>query len=352
MKTLADLNAPQSPRKAAEPTAYRTSSPPGRAGSESAPPPTYDEPRRTKPSGIHRIGRASTPGTQAAIERNSRPSSAELAAANGADTGTFSPRESWFASTRAIAIVSVAAITTRWFVQSEWLCAAISVVPLGLLLWREQRAQWSLDAAALWLALAALDIMRPLEHATHGELRSALSLVVLGLVLMSLCWAYRGIQELSRRDPLTGLLNRRGFEELARIELKRAARYGRPITFALLDVDRFKEVNDQCGHAAGDRVLQLVAAELRALRHCDLAVRLGGDEFGLLMPETDTTGAELLVARLLQSIQERMDEAGWPVTLSVGISALPPRVARLDLLMEDADCRMYEAKAGAYAHAR
>jgi diguanylate cyclase (GGDEF)-like protein len=275
-------------------------------------------------------------------------------------SAAFSPRSRVFAPTNVAVITAVTALSARFLGQNEWLCALLWLTPLAFLFWRRQRGKWSLYAAMLWLGLAWLDLVHPVVAEVHGQVRGVLSLCVLGAIVLRLREVYRSMQELSRRDPLTGLLNRRGFEELGGVELQRAARYGRSIAFALLDVDRFKQINDHYGHATGDRVLQLVAAELRELRKSDVSVRLGGDEFGLLMPETDVAGAELLVARLRQRVRERMQEQGWPVTISVGIAATthasragrPTRAWRLDAMIAEADSRMYDAKSGAYRHAQ
>jgi diguanylate cyclase (GGDEF)-like protein len=168
-----------------------------------------------------------------------------------------------------------------------------------------------------------------------------LSLLILMLIMLQLRRVYVGLLELTRRDPLTGLLNRRGFEELAAIELERAGRYGRPVAFALVDLDRFKEVNDRFGHAQGDAVLQVVGEELARLRASDLAVRLGGDEFGLLMPETDEAAARTVVARLENRVRERVRSHGWGITLSVGVAATGYLTRSIAALMAEADRRMY-----------
>ena len=151
----------------------------------------------------------------------------------------------------------------------------------------------------------------------------------------------------SRRDPLTGLPNRRAFdEELAR-EVARAARTGAPLAVAVLDVDRFKAVNDGHGHAVGDAVLRAVAARARAVvRAGDLAARTGGEEFGLLLPGADLAGAVELAERVRAALAARPVEAAGRalvVTASLGCAALGPGESP-EALVARADARMYEAK--------
>jgi diguanylate cyclase (GGDEF)-like protein len=199
------------------------------------------------------------------------------------------------------------------------------------------------------LLIAFLDQLRPLDSARSFvvfgfEPNQVIPLVVIGWVLLRLRSAQKDLADLSRLDSLTGLLNRRGFESLAEKELGRAARYQRPIAFALIDLDHFKEINDRFGHAHGDEVLRAVASELANLRSFDLPVRLGGDEFGLLMPETDEAAAQRVVSRLAQRLRERLGNESPQISMSVGIatSSAPPRP--LADLMVEADRRMYSHK--------
>jgi diguanylate cyclase (GGDEF)-like protein len=103
----------------------------------------------------------------------------------------------------------------------------------------------------------------------------------------------------SHSDPLTGALNRRGFVAKAELEMRRAARHGRPLSMVVLDLDKFKSVNDQAGHAAGDYVLRSLSAQWMSLsRQTDIVGRLGGDEFAMLLPETDADEARTVMTRL------------------------------------------------------
>ena len=107
-----------------------------------------------------------------------------------------------------------------------------------------------------------------------------------------------------RHDALTGMLNRRAYEERLPVEIARASRYAWPLSLCLLDLDGFKKLNDALGHPAGDRALQQVAALLDESRLTDARFRIGGDEFAVLMPKTCCADAELAAARLCASIRQ------------------------------------------------
>ena len=139
-------------------------------------------------------------------------------------------------------------------------------------------------------------------------------------------------------DPLTGLANRRYFDERLQDELARAQRRERPLAVILLDVDDLKVVNDSNGHAAGDTVLRTVAALLRdQARGIDKAARLGGDEFALLLPETDDAGANKLLQRLL-------DGAAGEARFSAGVAIYPEDGRTAETLLHEADAALYRAK--------
>lgn len=139
-------------------------------------------------------------------------------------------------------------------------------------------------------------------------------------------------------DPLTGLANRRSFDERLQDELARAQRRERPLAVILLDVDDLKVVNDSNGHAAGDTVLRTVAALLRdQARGIDMAARLGGDEFALLLPETDDAGANKLLQRLL-------DGAAGEARFSAGVAIYPEDGRTAETLLHEADAALYRAK--------
>ncbi|MGB2710106.1 MAG: sensor domain-containing diguanylate cyclase [Conexibacter sp.] len=156
------------------------------------------------------------------------------------------------------------------------------------------------------------------------------------------------LQHLADHDPLTGLANRRRFEqELAR-HVAHARRYGAEGAVVVLDVDDFKTVNDTLGHAAGDRVIAQVAEALSGrLRTTDVLARLGGDEFAILLPKADRAGAETLARSLVETVRGRVraGEDERPVTISVGVVAFGD-LTELDAeaIVAAADVAMYEAK--------
>lgn len=153
-------------------------------------------------------------------------------------------------------------------------------------------------------------------------------------------------QELSRVDPLTTVLNRRGFYEALEKERVRTLRYQHPITIAYLDLDNFKKVNDSLGHAIGDELLIQVAATLRSnLRRSDVVGRLGGDEFALILPETNANGAKVALGKLRLSLLEAMRFQDFAITFSIGAATFLSPPNSLDILIRMADETMYAIKA-------
>ncbi len=151
----------------------------------------------------------------------------------------------------------------------------------------------------------------------------------------------------SRRDPLTGLPNRRAFDEDLAREVARAARTGEPLAVVMLDLDRFKAVNDGYGHAAGDAVLRALAARAQgAVRAGDVVARLGGEELGLLLPGADLARAAEVAERLRAALAALpVDAAGHAlaVTASLGCAVLAPGEPP-EALVARADARLYDAK--------
>ncbi|PYT72441.1 MAG: hypothetical protein DMG39_10035 [Acidobacteria bacterium] len=148
-------------------------------------------------------------------------------------------------------------------------------------------------------------------------------------------------------DPLTGLYNRRLFGESFEKELNRARRYTQPLSLVILDLHRFKEVNDKHGHPRGDEVLRATAATLKkALRTSDSAFRIGGDEFALLLPQTDSQQALALSRRVEAVFAEMLQPLQLEVAVSMdhGIAIFPQDAEQSDQLIRIADERLYRQK--------
>lgn len=159
----------------------------------------------------------------------------------------------------------------------------------------------------------------------------------------------RMLERLNRTDALTGLPNRRHWEEAVSNELARFLRTRRPAVVMLINVDNFKEVNDSHGHATGDVVLNRVADVLRAsTREIDTLARYGGDEFAVLLAETDVRGAREVAERVrTQFLDKRGEQARQErCTLSIGLAETDRVLVGVDDWVRRADAAMYRAKSG------
>ena len=156
------------------------------------------------------------------------------------------------------------------------------------------------------------------------------------------------LRKVALTDPLTGAFNRRMFEKLGAKEMSRANRQGQPFCFAMLDLDRFKQVNDDLGHDVGDAVLMHVAQLCQeTLRTEDSLFRLGGEEFGIILGNTDIDAATEVMEWLRRKVAAAMttvrDET-VSVTLSAGISVSDPADKTIDEIVRRADVALYQAK--------
>ena len=159
---------------------------------------------------------------------------------------------------------------------------------------------------------------------------------------------YEAIYELAVRDGLTGLFNRRKFQEEGEREFARALRHGRPLALLMFDIDRFKDVNDRYGHLRGDAVLQRISSLVTGeLRRDEVLARIGGEEFAVVCPETGLEGGAVLAERLrgvLAAFVHPDGGEGFHVTCSFGVAAYLPRMASLQELLAAADQALYASK--------
>ena len=154
-------------------------------------------------------------------------------------------------------------------------------------------------------------------------------------------------QEAAFTDHLTGLANRRRFERQLEREVARTERYGRPFCLLLVDIDNFKEVNDTYGHDAGDEVLRRVANVIQSgTRGIDTDARIGGDEFAVILPETDLVRGLEVAERLRAAIAALDLGPAGRVTASLGVAELPACARTGEELRTAADAALYEAKRG------
>ena len=212
------------------------------------------------------------------------------------------------------------------------------------------------------LALVTLEIFYiPLQWLWSESLLDNLSLSLLileatalltltfGRLIGQLLEANHQLYIMATTDTLTGLCNRRTFTEKSTTLVELGQRYNNSVAVALFDIDHFKQINDTFGHAAGDEALRVFAAVLQVQARCvDVVGRLGGEEFGILMPETDLTGAIHIAERLRQEIETaRITAAGeqFNMTTSVGVTTLHQADTGLQTLLARADRFLYKAKA-------
>jgi diguanylate cyclase (GGDEF)-like protein len=154
--------------------------------------------------------------------------------------------------------------------------------------------------------------------------------------------------QMAIKDPLTGVSNRYHLMTVAEQEFSRAGRYQRPLSVIMLDIDHFKQVNDTYGHDIGDEVLKQVAqVSLASLRGGDLFGRLGGEEFMVLLPETNLEKATVVAKRLCTAVSQstfQIDQVNVPLTISIGVSSIHADDTDIGPVLKRADQALYEAK--------
>jgi diguanylate cyclase (GGDEF)-like protein len=183
---------------------------------------------------------------------------------------------------------------------------------------------------------------------TDDEARNVGLLGAIAANALEIVWEIEEVNRRAETDALTGLANRRRFDESLQRELSHSDRFGHPVSLVLVDIDHFKTVNDSHGHEAGDAVLRAVARMLAdGVRGVDLCARFGGEEMAILLPQTTAVGAFELADRLRRRIAGRPirhNESDITVTASFGVASYPDVVPVRDGLFQAADAALYNAK--------
>ena len=211
-------------------------------------------------------------------------------------------------------------------------------------------------ASIVTATVTALTVAGPLPYTALGfhavEFGMVVDAVFLALALAEQVRtdrvAMRTAERAALQDPLTGLVNRRGFARTAEVLWTRACRLDLPLSVLTLDLDHFKRINDRFGHAAGDRVLERLAAILNeGRRQHDLIARMGGEEFVVILPECGQPEALIVAERYRQAVRgiaADVPEIIMPISVSIGVATRQPRHHALEALIKDSDQALYAAK--------
>jgi len=225
------------------------------------------------------------------------------------------------------------------------------LLPISLIAWTVSERFGLVIAflsSGIWLAVDFWSGTRySLEFAYIWNAIVRLGFFMLPVFIIRLNRAMEHEKALARTDFLTGALNARFFHELAQMEINRSVRYQRPFTIAFIDVDNFKAINDTFGHTEGDTVLRAIVESIRAhLRRTDIVARVGGDEFVVLLPETNQQTAPIVISNMQHALVQEMNENGWLVTFSIGVLTLTAPQLSVDEMLSRADQLMYVVKNG------
>lgn len=201
----------------------------------------------------------------------------------------------------------------------------------------------SVVAAAVWLS-ADMFVRNSTSQSYIPYWNTAVRLLLLATVAV-LQNTLSKEKHIARTDHLTGMPNRKHYYEAVEKELLLARRYPHPFSAAYIDIDNFKGVNDRHGHAAGDQLLKSVGSVIRKhIRSVDVGARVGGDEFGILLPHTSAESARGVLTKLQKLLNGAMARQKWPVTFSFGVVTFQQPPESVDDIMRRADAVMYEAK--------
>ncbi len=258
-------------------------------------------------------------------------------------------RPRWFVLSAALLIVVWIGLLD--YVVGEGLDLSVLYVPvIAVVCWRagfRAAVLFSVLCSFLWLVDNWISPNIPLPAAAdywETAVRFA-SFLILVVLLTHLQQSLDRESALARCDALTGLANIKSFVEQAERAAAESRREQTPLTVVFFDCDHFKEVNDEYGHPRGDELLKQVAAAIRShVRKNDVAARMGGDEFAVLLPRTGAAEAEQLAGRLKSALDAEMRSGNWPVTFSMGVATFSLAPDSVADLIRESDNLMYAVK--------
>ncbi|BCL38684.1 GGDEF domain-containing protein [Nostoc sp. MS1] len=262
---------------------------------------------------------------------------------------TLEAKPKWFSSLLSILLMLVISLID-YYIPPEISVSVLYLIPIGISSWFvNQDMGFLISVASDMSSLIVNQIqdnyhLHPLIHFWNALVMLAFFLFVNHL-LSQLKVTLKNLEKLARTDNLTGLTNRGFFLDIVNSEIEKSLRHQEPLTLAYVDVDDFKQINDQFGHNFGDRLLQLVAqTTTTTLRKIDVIARIGGDEFAILLPRTSYGAAEVVLKRVQQALLCSMQQENLHVTFSIGAVTFerPPR--SVNEIIEIADNLMYSAK--------
>lgn len=227
----------------------------------------------------------------------------------------------------------------------EFTFSFLYLLPISFTTWFAGKRA-GLFVSVLCTALWAVDQFKAGTFAAVWNIVSAFGIFcVVGVMLARIRQMWETEITLSRRDPLTGVMNIRAFTEVVGYEISSLQRQSSPFSIAYIDLDNFKAVNDRYGHKQGDELLKsVVNCLVKNLRGTDLIARMGGDEFSIFFPATSQEGSKVVMMRLRRCLLLLSESNGWPVTFSMGVLTCNEGDCSLDEIISTADLLMYEVK--------
>jgi len=212
-----------------------------------------------------------------------------------------------------------------WFAGRD---AGIALALVSTLCWMVANDYTAIDFISMWNVATSLGFF-----------------VTAAMLLSKLRLKFDNEHNLSQTDHLTGIINRRAFLQILTKEILRQGRNNQPLTLAYIDLDNFKDINDNFGHSKGDYILQLVTSTFtQCLRKTDIIARLGGDEFAILLPDMDQLAAQAVIPILQEHLRNKTTQYKLEVTLSIGVLTCLESPKSADEMISLADSLMYEVK--------